>query len=47
MSRLPPNPTLKQLEALIGDWEVEVPNRPAGMLGTLISDLHTKLTGDA
>jgi hypothetical protein len=25
MSRLPPNPTLKQLEALIGEWEVEVP----------------------
>jgi hypothetical protein len=23
------------------------PNRPPGMLGTLISDLHTKLTGDA
>ena len=25
MSRLPPNPALKQLEALIGEWEVEVP----------------------
>ena len=25
MSRLPPNPILKQLEVLIGEWEVEVP----------------------
>jgi hypothetical protein len=25
MSRLPPNPALKQLEALIGEWDVEVP----------------------
>jgi hypothetical protein len=25
MSRLPPNPALKQLEALVGEWEVEVP----------------------
>jgi hypothetical protein len=25
MSRLPPNPTLKELEALIGEWQVEVP----------------------
>ena len=28
MSRLPPNPALKQLEVLIGDWEVEVPQFP-------------------
>jgi hypothetical protein len=28
MSRLPPNPTLKRLEALIGEWEVEVPQFP-------------------
>ena len=28
MSRLPPNPTLKQLEALIGEWDVEVPQFP-------------------
>jgi hypothetical protein len=28
MSRLPPNPALKQLEALIGEWEVEVPQFP-------------------
>jgi hypothetical protein len=28
MSLLPPNPTLKQLEALIGEWEVEVPQFP-------------------
>src|SRR5262249_12800446 len=28
MSRLPPNPALKRLEVLIGDWEVEVPQFP-------------------
>ena len=28
MSRPPPNPALKQLEVLIGDWEVEVPQFP-------------------
>jgi hypothetical protein len=28
MSLLPPNPTLKQLEALVGEWEVEVPQFP-------------------
>jgi hypothetical protein len=28
MSRLPPNPALKQLEVLIGEWEVEVPRFP-------------------
>jgi hypothetical protein len=28
MSRLPPNPTLKQLQVLIGEWEVEVPQFP-------------------
>jgi hypothetical protein len=28
MSALPPNPALKQLEALIGEWEVEVPQFP-------------------
>jgi len=28
MSRLPPNPALKELEALIGEWEVEVPESP-------------------
>src|SRR5690242_16141887 len=28
MSQLPPNPALKQLEALIGEWEVEVPQFP-------------------
>ena len=28
MSRLPPNPALKQLEVLIGDREVEVPQFP-------------------
>jgi hypothetical protein len=28
MSRLPPNPALKELEALIGEWEVEVPQFP-------------------
>lgn len=28
MSRLPPNPALKQLEVLIGEWEVEVPEFP-------------------
>jgi len=28
MSRLPPNPALKQLEVLIGDWEIEVPQFP-------------------
>jgi hypothetical protein len=28
MSRLPPNPALRQLEALIGEWEVEVPQFP-------------------
>ena len=28
MSRLPPNPALKELEALVGEWEVEVPQFP-------------------
>jgi hypothetical protein len=28
MSRLPPNPALRQLEVLIGEWEVEVPQFP-------------------
>lgn len=28
MSRLPPNPALTQLEVLVGDWEVEVPQFP-------------------
>lgn len=28
MSPLPPNPTLKQLQALIGEWEIEVPQFP-------------------
>ena len=28
MSRLPPNPALKELGALIGEWEVEVPESP-------------------
>ena len=28
MSPLPPNPTLKQLKALIGEWELEVPQFP-------------------
>jgi hypothetical protein len=28
MSRLPPNPALEQLEVLIGEWEVEVPQFP-------------------
>jgi hypothetical protein len=28
MSRLPPNPTLTQLEALIGEWDVKVPQFP-------------------
>jgi hypothetical protein len=28
MSRLPPNPTLKQLEILVGEWELEVPQFP-------------------
>ena len=28
MSQLPPNPALKDLEALIGEWEVEVPQFP-------------------
>ena len=28
MSRLPPNPALKELETLIGEWEVEVPESP-------------------
>ena len=28
MSRLPPNPTLSQLQPLIGEWEVEVPQFP-------------------
>lgn len=28
MSRLPPNPTLKELEALIGEWDAEVPQFP-------------------
>ncbi len=28
MSRLPPNPALRQLEVLVGDWEVDVPQFP-------------------
>jgi hypothetical protein len=28
MRPLPPNPALKQLEALIGEWDVEVPRVP-------------------
>jgi hypothetical protein len=28
MRALPPNPALKQLEALIGEWDVEVPQFP-------------------
>lgn len=28
MSRLPPNPTLRPLEALVGEWDVEVPQFP-------------------
>jgi hypothetical protein len=28
VSQLPPNPALAQLEALIGEWEVEVPQFP-------------------
>jgi hypothetical protein len=28
MTRLPPNPALRQLEALIGEWRVEVPQFP-------------------
>ena len=28
MSRLPPNPALRQLEVLIGEWEIEVPQFP-------------------
>jgi hypothetical protein len=28
MSRLPPNPALTELEVLVGDWEVEVPQFP-------------------
>ena len=28
MSPLPPNPALKELEALVGEWEVEVPQFP-------------------
>ncbi|HUZ51847.1 MAG TPA: hypothetical protein VMU94_04900 [Streptosporangiaceae bacterium] len=28
MSRLPPNPALKDLAALIGEWDVEVPQFP-------------------
>ena len=28
MSRLPPNPALRQLEVLIGEWDVEVPQFP-------------------
>lgn len=28
MAQLPPNPTLKPLETLIGEWEVEVPQFP-------------------
>lgn len=28
MTRLPPNPVLKQLEPLIGEWRVEVPQFP-------------------
>ena len=28
MSRLPPNPALKPLETLIGEWDIEVPQFP-------------------
>ncbi|WP_242904714.1 hypothetical protein [Actinomadura terrae] len=28
MTRLPPNPALKQLEVLVGEWDVEVPEIP-------------------
>jgi hypothetical protein len=28
MGRLPPNPALRQLDALIGEWEVEAPQFP-------------------